>query len=148
MRSLGLSGGGSRRRAQFAVRLALAGLLAASPWVAGSPERRAIILSAAVAQEARVFDLAIEGAALPEEQRLIRVKQNDHVTLSWTADAPVELHLHGYDIERALEPGAEPVRMEFDADMAGRFPVEAHDPNGDAAAGGGEVPLLYLEVYP
>ena len=61
--------------------------------------------------------------------------------LKWAADAPMELHLHGYDVEAEVAP-ATPVTMVFVAEFAGRFAVEAH------LEGGGERAVLFLEVLP
>jgi hypothetical protein len=47
------------------------------------------------------FDLRVEDGRVPESMRLIRVKQGDVVTLQWTVDRPLLLHLHGYDIRMA-----------------------------------------------
>jgi hypothetical protein len=43
------------------------------------------------------------------------------VKLRWTTDRPIILHLHGYDIEAKVEPGAV-TEMAFTARAAGRFP--------------------------
>jgi hypothetical protein len=94
------------------------------------------------------FDLRIEGGSVPESMRLIRVKQGDVVTLRWRTDRPVVLHLHGYDIELRVEPGAV-AKMTFGARATGRFPIVTH------AAGSGasghvheEAPLAHVEIYP
>ena len=64
-----------------------------------------------------------DGAMIPGE---ISVGQGDRVTLNLTADRPVELHVHGYDLEKEVEPG-EATRVYFRADQTGRFPVEDHE---------------------
>lgn len=94
------------------------------------------------------FDLKIERGRLPENMRLIRVEQGDVVTLRWSADRPVVLHLHGYDIEKRVDPGAV-ATMRFTASATGRFPVHIHanaPPRGDHASE--EAPLADVEVYP
>ena len=96
----------------------------------------------------RTFDLHIEGGKLAADRRVVRVKQHDAVRLRWTSTAPAILHLHGYDIELRVDPGAV-VEMAFKAFAAGRFPVHAHSPG--ASAGGGHrhgAPLAYVEVRP
>jgi hypothetical protein len=94
------------------------------------------------------FDLRIENGRVPENMRLVRVVQGDIVRLRWSVDQPVTLHLHGYDIERRVEPGTVG-EMSFTARATGRFPVHAHS---TAARTGGnaheEAPLVYIEVYP
>src|SRR5258708_11671093 len=93
------------------------------------------------------FVLPIANGRLPENMRLIRVKQNDVVKLEWSTDKPVSIHLHGYDIETAVAPGAVS-EMTFTARATGRFTVEPHV--GKTQSGGhahGDV-LATLEVYP
>ena len=50
------------------------------------------------------FVLRIQNGRVPEKMRLIRVKQNDVVKLQWSTDKAMSLHLHGYDIEKAVAP--------------------------------------------
>ena len=94
------------------------------------------------------FNLRIENGRVPDDMRVVRVKQGDVVTLRWSVDQPVILHLHGYDIERRAEPGAVG-EMSFTAGATGRFPVHAHPvaahPGSRAHE---EAPLVYVEVYP
>jgi hypothetical protein len=92
------------------------------------------------------FDLRIERGRLPGNMRLIRVKQDDVVKLRWSSDRSIALHLHGYDIERKIEPGVI-TEMTFTARATGRFPVEEHR----ARSGGGHThgaPIVQLEVLP
>ena len=51
------------------------------------------------------YALAIANGRVPENMRLIRVKQNDVVKLEWSTDKPISVHLHGYDIEKDVKPG-------------------------------------------
>ena len=79
--------------------------------------------------------------------RLIRVKQNDVVKLQWSTDKPMSVHLHGYDIEQEIKPGAV-TDMTFTARATGRFTIEPHV--GKTQAGGhahGDA-LVTIEVYP
>jgi hypothetical protein len=93
-----------------------------------------------------VFEIGIENGRVPPRLRLIRVKQGDAVRLRWTSDRPIIVHLHGYDIETRVEPGAV-AETTFTARATGRFPVEEHKP---AARGHshGEAPLVRIEVRP
>lgn len=91
------------------------------------------------------FDLAVERGRLPQNMRLIRVKQGDDVKLRWRTDRPLILHLHGYDIETKLEPGAV-VEMAFTARATGRFPVHVHSQGSGGHTH--EAPLVQVEVYP
>jgi FtsP/CotA-like multicopper oxidase with cupredoxin domain len=92
--------------------------------------------------EPRAFDLSVRGGQLPPADRVIRVHQGDDVTLKWTTDRALTIHLHGYDIEQTISPSG-PTTMRFPARATGRFPIEAH--------GGPETKertLTYLEVHP
>jgi hypothetical protein len=101
-----------------------------------------------VASAAEVtYVLTIANGRLPESMRRIRVKQNDVVKLQWSTDKPMNVHLHGYDIEKELEPGAV-MEMSFTARATGRFTVEPHlakQPSGGHAHG--DI-LVTIEVYP
>jgi hypothetical protein len=93
------------------------------------------------------YVLAIANGKVPDNMRLIRVKQNDVVKLKWSTDKPISVHLHGYDIEREVKPGAV-TEMSFTARAAGRFTIEPHV--GKTQSGGhahGDV-LVTIEVYP
>jgi len=94
------------------------------------------------------YDLPIAKGKVPENMRLIRVKQGDVVRLRWSADRPVTVHLHGYDIEKNVKPGAV-TDLTFAARATGRFTVHLH-PAADAPAGQAheEAPLVAIEVYP
>src|SRR5262249_35641433 len=60
----------------------------------------------AAAEAAEVtYALTIANGRIPDNMRLIRVKQNDVVKLEWRTDKPLSVHLHGYDIEQELKPG-------------------------------------------
>lgn len=72
----------------------------------------------------RVYDIAIEdGAMSPAE---ISVEEGDQVTLRLTSDRPMEVHLHGYDLEEEVLPGEE-TDLSFEAEITGRFEIEDHD---------------------
>ena len=93
------------------------------------------------------FDLRIENGRLPANMRLIRVKQGDVVKLQWRADKRTAIHLHGYDIEKTIEPGAV-TEMSFTARATGRFTVAPHvakQPSGGHSHG---AVLVTIEVYP
>jgi hypothetical protein len=92
------------------------------------------------AHPARRFEFRVEDGRLAKGDKTIRVRQGDNVTLRWTADRTTVVHLHGYDLERTIEPLA-PAEMSFVARLTGRFPVETHASRGHRV-------LLYVEVYP
>jgi hypothetical protein len=95
----------------------------------------------------RVFELRIEGGKVAEDMRAIRVMVKDTVHLHWTTDAPSVLHLHGYDIEKEVQPGAV-TEFTFEAHTTGRFPVDAHDKGQSRGAQHERAPIAHLEVYP
>ncbi|MBM3507648.1 MAG: hypothetical protein FJX64_08020 [Alphaproteobacteria bacterium] len=102
----------------------------------GDPRRRR------PATEPKAFDLAVQNGKVAGTDTQ-RVKQGEWILLRWTADAPMNLHLEGYDMEMQVSPRS-PAAMQFVADLPGRFPVELHGAGG--AHGRGAV--FYLEVYP
>jgi hypothetical protein len=92
------------------------------------------------------FELRIARGQLPANMRLIRVKQGDVVQLRWSSDQSIALHLHGYDIERKVEPGAV-AEMTFTARATGRFPVqEYHTRSGGGHTHGASI--VQVEVLP
>jgi hypothetical protein len=92
------------------------------------------------------FDLRIANGRVPADMRLIRVKQGDVVKLRWTADRRTEIHLHGYDVNKTVEPGAT-TELAFTAHATGRFTIEPHvaTPSGGHAHGS---ILVTIEVHP
>src|SRR6266516_7998718 len=98
----------------------------------------ALSLSSALAVAAEVtYALTVANGRVPDNMRLIRVKQNDVVKLEWRTDKPLSVHLHGYDIEQELKPGTV-TEMTFTARATGRFTVEPHigkTPSGGHAHG-------------
>ncbi|HLF23853.1 MAG TPA: hypothetical protein VI565_08005 [Burkholderiales bacterium] len=89
--------------------------------------------------------MRIERGNVQPNMRRIRVNQGDAVTLRWTADRTTILHLHGYDIEKTVEPGAV-AEMSFTARASGRFAVSVHVPTAGGHAH--DPPLTHIEVYP
>jgi plastocyanin len=55
----------------------------------------------------------------------IKVKKGDTVVIVLSADAPDDIHLHGYDIEKKVAPG-QPARFRFKANFEGEFEIESH----------------------
>ena len=87
------------------------------------------------------FNMTIEGGELAGDESTLTVNQNDTVTIDWTSDMPLLVHLHGYNIETQLEPGMA-ASMEFVADATGRYDIAIH------AAGVHESVIATLEVKP
>ena len=72
----------------------------------------------------RDYDVAIEGGAM--EPAEINAEEGDFVTLRLTSESPVEVHVHGYDVEGDVLPGEE-TELSFEADATGRFEIEDHE---------------------
>ena len=87
---------------------------------------------------------AVSGAGLIRQKRSakIQVRQGDQVEIAWTSDKPVNLHLHGYDIETQVRAGAT-ATMRFLARATGRFAIETH-----GGGSHGHKTILYVEVHP
>jgi FtsP/CotA-like multicopper oxidase with cupredoxin domain len=68
----------------------------------------------------RIQDGQVVGGA-----KTIEVTKGEPVRLVVAADAPDDIHVHGYDIEKSVEPGA-PARFNFKANLEGVFEVESH----------------------
>jgi hypothetical protein len=78
----------------------------------------------ATGPQTRELDLRIrDGAMIPSEAT---VAEGDRVVLRMTTDSPLEVHLHGYDVERGVEPG-EPTELSLRAKLTGRFTIENHE---------------------
>ena len=68
--------------------------------------------------------LAINGNNMSPDK--VSVTEGDQVTLQIISNRPIEVHLHGYDLEEVV--GAEePGELSFEATMTGRFPIEDHN---------------------
>jgi plastocyanin len=55
----------------------------------------------------------------------ITVTKGDQVVIVVSSDAHDDIHLHGYDIEKPVEPG-KPARFKFKAGIEGIFEIESH----------------------
>jgi hypothetical protein len=73
----------------------------------------------------KVTRITIEGGQVRGEPKSISVKKGDPVRIVVSSDAPDELHLHGYEIEKTAAPG-KPARFSFDARLEGEFELESH----------------------
>lgn len=105
----------------------------------------AALLAAAIGNalaEDRVFELAIHPAGPAAKSEVLTVRQNDQVVIRLRSDKPVQIHLHGYDIEKEVVPNAV-TSLRFVASATGRFPIEIH-----SKAPLKQPPLAYVEVQP
>ncbi len=115
-------------------------------WLAAGLILPSVLVQAVVAQDAsqRAIEVRIENREVVAPGESIRITEGDVIELVWTSDEPVELHLHGYDLEIQVRPD-EPATMVIEAYATGRFPITSH---GWGEDGHGHDALTYLEVYP
>jgi hypothetical protein len=105
----------------------------------------AALLGAAIANaqaEDRVFEIEIHSERPTAKPTALAVGQNDQVVIRLRSDKPVQVHLHGYDIESDVVPNVV-TSMRFTATATGRFPIEIHSREALKQS-----PLAYLEVRP
>jgi hypothetical protein len=103
------------------------------------------VLTAASADAAgpnKILTFSLVNGTVRDVGDTVKVKQGDELELRWSSDKPMQLHLHGYDIEVKVSPQT-PAVMAFKANLPGRFPIEPH-----GQGPGPHHPVLYLEVYP
>jgi hypothetical protein len=82
--------------------------------------------------------ISVRGGAPVGGVQKVTVRQGDVVRLIVLSDQPDEVHVHGYDLEREVGPGA-PARLRFTADADGVYEVELHESGNQIAS---------LEVQP
>lgn len=97
----------------------------------------------------RQFAVTIQKRKVAAGADVIRVTQGDSVQIVLTVDEAAEVHLHGYDVSLSLQANV-PGKVEFNAKIAGRFPLEAHryGTGEQASPHRAGRPLLYVEVHP
>ena len=126
------------------------------PWASGEFRgRTAIALLGLVllcgAAAAREFEISIRDRRVEGSASTLRVKRGETVLLRFRTDEAVSLHVHGYDLPVKLSP-ATPASSRFEAKIAGRFPITAHEfgaaDQSSRPKSQREVTLLYLEVLP
>ena len=86
--------------------------------------------------EPEVTRIEIRGGQVVGGPAEIKAKNGDTVAIVVSADAPDDIHLHGYDIEKKAAPG-QPARFRFKANLEGEFEIESH-----LAEDAGRNPLL------
>jgi heme/copper-type cytochrome/quinol oxidase subunit 2 len=92
--------------------------------------------------ESRTVELAIHNGEASPKARVLSVSQDDEVVVRITSDTPLQIHLHGYDIESDIIPNVV-TSLRFTATATGRFPIEVHYEQT-----GKHRPLAYVEVRP
>jgi hypothetical protein len=89
------------------------------------------------------FNLELKNAALASGPKTMTAKKDSTVRIVINTDAPDQVHLHGYDIEKEATP-AKPAVLEFKANIEGSFELESHTAEHE-----GKEPLLgHLHVEP
>jgi hypothetical protein len=71
-----------------------------------------------------VFIQVADGARVGGEGR-IEAKKGDTVRIEIQVDAPQEVHIHGYELEKEATPN-KPAVFKFKADLEGIFDLESH----------------------
>jgi hypothetical protein len=82
--------------------------------------------------------IRVRGGAPVGGVKTIEVEKGDRIRFTVSSDQSDEVHVHGYDLERPVAPGA-PARFSFTADADGIFEVELH---------GSHAQIASLEVQP
>ena len=72
-----------------------------------------------------VTRIRIVGGTVAGGPKTIELTKGDVVRVVVTADAPDEIHLHGYDITRSAGPG-QPASFRIEATLEGAFEMESH----------------------
>jgi FtsP/CotA-like multicopper oxidase with cupredoxin domain len=75
--------------------------------------------------EPEVTRIQIRGGEVVGGPPEITVQNGDVVRIVVSSDAPDDIHLHGYDIEKQAAPG-QPARFRVNADIEGSFEIESH----------------------
>ncbi|HWC10009.1 MAG TPA: hypothetical protein VG455_02190 [Acidimicrobiales bacterium] len=70
-----------------------------------------------------MIEVAFAGGQVSGGRRTERVNLGDRVQIRAVSDVPEELHVHTYDLRRALEP-SQPAEIAFTATIPGRHEVE------------------------
>ena len=78
-----------------------------------------------VPAEPKPTQIQIRGGQVVNGAADIKVTKGGQVVIVVSSDAPDDIHLHGYDIEKPVEPG-KPARFDFKADIEGIFEIESH----------------------
>ena len=110
----------------------------------GTPtETRPAETEASAPPQPEVTRIRIRGGQVAGGAPDITVQNGDVVRIVVSSDAPDDIHLHGYDIEKQAAPG-EPARFTVKTNLEGSFEMESH-----VAEDAGREPLVArLNVEP
>jgi FtsP/CotA-like multicopper oxidase with cupredoxin domain len=90
------------------------------------------------AEEPTVEVVRVRAGAPVGGVKTLEYRRGDRIRLRVIADAPDEVHVHGFDLEKPVGPSA-PARFSVEADIEGRFEVELHESGA---------PIATIEVSP
>jgi len=82
------------------------------------------------------FEIRLKKGQVQGGVQRIEADAGDTVRFVVISDAPDDIHLHGYDVEKEAAPGR-PARFRVTADLEGVFEIESH-----AAEDAGREPLI------
>lgn len=74
----------------------------------------------------KVFLIRTKGGAPVGEVSSVEAKKGDTVRIDVTSNVDEKVHVHGYDIEKAVAAGRR-ARLRFPATIDGRFEIEFHE---------------------
>jgi hypothetical protein len=98
---------------------------AATPSTAATPTAETPTAEAP-AEDVEAIEVSVVDGKVQPAFRRVEVERGTTVELTVTSDVADELHIHGYDEEAELAPGA-PATVTFVADEDGVFEVETHE---------------------
>ena len=91
----------------------------------GAPDTAPTETAAPAPPKPEVGRIRIRGGEAVGGPAEIKATKGDTVVIVVSADAPDDIHLHGYDIEKKVAPG-QPARFRFKANLEGEFEIESH----------------------
>jgi FtsP/CotA-like multicopper oxidase with cupredoxin domain len=91
----------------------------------GAPDTAPTETSEPAPPKPEVARIRIRGGEVVGGPVEIKARKGDTVVIAVSADAPDDIHLHGYDIVKKAGPG-QPARFKFKANLEGGFEIESH----------------------
>lgn len=97
-----------------------------SPVTATQPAATTPRPTATTDNKPQVFVIRTKAGAPVGEPASVDVEKGDTVRIDVTSDVDEEVHVHGYDISKAVAAGRR-ARLRFPATIDGRFEIEFHE---------------------
>lgn len=94
-----------------------------TPTTATTTDTTATTMTTTTASDEQLITIDVVGGEPVGGAREERAALGEEVTLRVTADAPDEVHVHGYDLFADVGPG-QPAEITFVADIPGQFEIE------------------------